>query len=308
MRGQDLLSISDLDAAQIEQILQTALAMKRDGSPRLLDGCTVALLFEKPSLRTRVSFEVGIRQLGGSCIYLSPVEIGLGVREPVADIARVLDGYVDALVVRTDAQSVLTELAQWCRVPVINALTSAEHPCQALSDILTMYEEKGRLRGLRVAYIGDANNVARSLAAACALVGADITLASPWGYELPAAELAALNEMAQGSRVVSVSSPQAAVHGADVVYTDVWTSMGQEGEGALRREAFAGFTLDTDLLALAAADAIVMHDLPAHRGEEISDDVIESPQSVVFRQAHNRLHAQKAALALILGDDSRQEV
>lgn len=309
MRGQDLLSVTDLDARQLELIIETAIAMKRDGSPALLTGKTVAFLFEKPSLRTRVSFEVGISQLGGRSIYLSPTEIGLGVREPIKDVARVLSGYVDCLIVRTGSQGVLTELADWASVPVVNALSDDEHPCQALADMLTIFEVKGGIRGIKVAYVGDGNNVARSLALACGLAGASITLASPDGYELPATDLEKARRLAgEGGVIEAVDDPRAAVNRADVVYTDVWTSMGQETEAAKRRDAFAGYQVDKSLIALARPDAVVMHDLPAHRGEEISDDVIESSQSVVFLQAENRLHAQKAALALILGDNERQEV
>jgi ornithine carbamoyltransferase len=309
MRGQDLLSVTDLDARQLELIIETAIAMKRDGSPALLAGQTFAFLFEKPSLRTRVSFEVGINQLGGSSIYLSPTEIGLGVREPIRDIARVLSSYVNALIVRTASQDVLTELADWASIPVVNALSDHEHPFQALADMLTVFETKGHLEGIEVAYVGDGNNVARSLAFACALAGASIRLASPEGYELGEADLGVAQRLAgNGAEVELVRDPREAVRGVDVVYTDVWTSMGQEQEAALRREAFAGYQVDKSLVALARSDAIVMHDLPAHRGEEISDDLIESSQSVVFRQAENRLHAQKAALALILGDNERQEV
>jgi ornithine carbamoyltransferase len=309
MRGQDLLSVADLDARQLELVIETAIAMKRDGSPAVLSGKTMAFLFEKPSLRTRVSFEVGIRQLGGHSIYLAPTEIGLGVREPIRDVARVLSGYVDALIVRTASQDTLAELAHWADVPVINALSDREHPCQALADMLTIFEAKGRLQGVKVAFVGDGNNVARSLTLACALGGASVAVASPAGYELSDGDLSAARELAQGSSTIElVDDPLEGVRDADVVYTDVWTSMGQEQESAMRREAFAGYQVDAKLLGLARPDAIVMHDLPAHRGEEISDDVIESPQSMVFRQAENRLHAQKAALALILGDNERQEV
>ena len=309
MRGQDLLSVTDLDAPRLELIIETAIAMKRDGSPALLSGKNIGFLFEKPSLRTRVSFEVGIKQLGGHPIYLAPAEIGLGVREPIKDVARVLSSYVDALIVRTASQDLLTELAHWASIPVVNALSDHEHPCQALADMLTIFEIKGRIQGIKVGYLGDGNNVARSLTLACALAGASIVVASPVGYELSAADLEAAGKIsAQSATIQQVNDPREAVRGADVVYTDVWASMGQEQESALRREAFAGYQVDAALVALARPDAIVMHDLPAHRGEEISDDVIESPQSVVFRQAENRLHAQKAALALILGDNERQEL
>jgi ornithine carbamoyltransferase len=297
----DLLAICDLQPGELDQIVKTAVAMKRDGSASLLAGRTVALLFERPSLRTRVSFEVGVAQLGGRCIYLSPQEIGLGQREPLRDVARVLSRYVDALVVRTPSQETLAELAHWAEIPVVNALSDHEHPCQALADMLTIFEAKGRFQGLKVAYFGDGNNVARSLLFACSQLGASLTLASPPGYELSPDDFAKANAVAASGAVPkAVEDPVEAATGADVLYTDVWTSMGQEGESRARRKAFRGYTVDRTLLAHAATDAIVMHDLPAHRGEEISDDVIESAQSVVFQQAENRLHAQKAALALIL--------
>jgi ornithine carbamoyltransferase len=301
MRGRDLLAIADLQPGELEQILQAAIALKRDGSGPLLAGRAAALLFEKPSLRTRVSFEVGVAQLGGRCIYLSPQEIGLGQREPVRDVARVLGRYVDVLVVRTASQETLAELAHWADIPVINALSDHEHPCQALADMLTILEARGRFEGVKVAYVGDGNNVARSLLFACAQLGASLAMASPPGYELPQKDLEQARAMATGTATMNCkASPTEAVAAADVVYTDVWTSMGQETDAGSRREAFVGFTVDRSLLARAAPGAIVMHDLPAHRGEEISDDVIESAQSVVFLQAENRLHAQKAVLALIL--------
>jgi len=304
MQGRDLLSIGDLSQDELRFILQTALSMKRDGTPPLLAGKTIAMLFEKPSLRTRVSFEVGMKQLGGSAIYLSQAEVGLGQREPVQDVARVLSRYVSAIVARTYAQQALQDLAAAADVPVVNALSDDEHPCQALADLLTIREKKGRLEGLRLAFIGDGNNVSASLALAAGLAGIEFAIASPDGYALPAAVIAAARERASrhGGAIETLTAPEEAVRGADIVYTDVWTSMGQEGTRRQRLEAFTGYQVDAKLMTLAKPDAIFMHDLPAHRGEETVDEVIEGSQSVVFDQAENRLHAQKALLAVIMAD------
>jgi ornithine carbamoyltransferase len=305
MRGRDLLSIRDLSPDELDMLIQTALSMKRDGSPPLLEGKTAALVFEKPSLRTRVSFEVGMKQLGGSAIYLSQSEVGLGQREPVEDVARVLSRYVSAIVARTYAQDTLVGLAAASDVPVVNALSDDEHPCQALADLLTVRETKGRLAGVRIAFIGDGNNVAASLAMAAARAGASFIIASPPDYALPEETLNEAREWARrtGGSVEGIESPEEAVRGVDVVYTDVWTSMGQEAERRQRIEAFQAYQVDAELMALASPDAIFMHDLPAHRGEEITDEVIEGAQSVVFQQAENRLHAQKALLAAIMAED-----
>ena len=266
---------------------------------------TLALVFEKPSLRTRVSFDVAMRHLGGVAIYLSPPEVGLGDRETPADVARVLDRYVDAIAARTFKTETVQELADNAFVPVINALSEDEHPCQALADLLTVRENKGALRGVTLAYIGDGNNVANSLALAGGLAGMHIRFASPGGYEVPADILGEAEALAaeSGGSVVQFEAPEDAADGADVVYTDVWASMGQEGEAAVRREDFAGYTVDATLMQRARPDAIFMHDLPAHRGEEVAADVIDGPQSVVFDQAENRLHAQKALLTLLLTDE-----
>lgn len=282
-----------------------ALQTKNGQSVSILGGKTLALLFEKPSLRTRVSFDVAMQQLGGHTLYLSPAEVGLGEREPVADVARVLSRYVDAIAARTFKHETVEELARWADVPVINALSDGEHPCQALADLLTIYEKKDRWRGLVLAFVGDGNNVASSLMLGSAMVGMEFRIASPQGYCVSRALVDKAESLAaaSGAAVVCVESPQEAVRGADVVYTDVWASMGQEKEQVERRRAFSGYQVNAELLALASPDAIVMHDLPAHRGEEIADEVIEGPQSVVFDQAENRLHAQKAVLALILGGE-----
>jgi ornithine carbamoyltransferase len=303
MHGRDLLSISDLNADELERTLSTALALKRDGYPRVLEGQTLALLFEKPSLRTRVSFDVAMQQLGGHTIYLSQNEVGLGQREPVSDVARVLSRYVQGIVARTYAQKTLHDLAEFASEPVINALSDEEHPCQALADLLTIRERKGGLRGVRIAFIGDGNNVASSLAQASVLQGAVFTIAAPPGFHLSEDATLKAEELARagGGEFHMVESPSEAAKSADVVYTDVWTSMGQEHSYAQRVQAFAEYRVTPDLMGVAKSDAMFMHDLPAHRGEEVAESVIEGPQSVVFDQAENRLHAQRAVLLLLLG-------
>lgn len=305
MHGRHLISVADLSPRDVQRVVDVALQTKNGQSGSILGGKTLALLFEKPSLRTRVSFDVAMQQLGGHALYLSPAEVGLGEREPVADVARVLSRYVDAIAARTFKHETVEELARWADVPVINALSDGEHPCQALADLLTIYEKKDRWRGLVLAFVGDGNNVARSLMLGSAMVGMEFRIASPQGYCVSRALVDKAESLAaaSGAAVVCVESPQEAVRGADVVYTDVWASMGQEKEQVERRRAFSGYQVNAELLALASPDAIVMHDLPAHRGEEIADEVIEGPQSVVFDQAENRLHAQKAVLALILGGE-----
>ncbi len=305
MRARDVISIADLSSSELESVLGMAMALRKGaGRTRLLAGKTLALVFEKPSLRTRVSFEVAMLQLGGECIYLSPPEVGLGEREPASDVARVLSRYVDCIAARTFDHSTVEELARHAAVPVINALSDWEHPCQALADLLTVRERKGGLRGLRLAYVGDGNNVARSLCLGSAMSGMEFRIASPEGYELPERVVAQAEEVARacGGRVRLGHEPAVAVAGADVVYTDVWASMGQEVEASARREAFAGYTVDEGLMGSAKVDAIFMHDLPAHRGEEVTEGVIEGAQSVVFEQAENRMHVQKALLALVLGE------
>jgi ornithine carbamoyltransferase len=305
VRGRDLLSIADLAPDEVERILQTALSLKRDGGgAHLLAGKTLAMVFEKPSLRTRVSFDVAMQELGGHAVYLSQSEVGLGQREPVADVSRVLARYVDIIAARTYQHQTLLDLARHADIPVVNALSDEEHPCQAMADLLTVLEHKGGLRGVRMAYIGDGFNVAASLAEAAALAGVSFAIASPEGYRLPEGTVRFIERTAadNGGRVDLCETPAEAVRGADVVYTDVWTSMGQEDTYAERREAFAGYTVSAELMALAAPDAIFMHDLPAHRGDEVTEDVIEGAQSVVFDQAENRLHAQKAILALLASD------
>ena len=301
MQGRNFTSIADLSAAELERVLEVSLAIKRDGSGPVLAGKTLALLFEKPSLRTRVSFEVAMYRLGGRAIHLGASEVGLGKREPVKDVARVLSGMVHGIAARTFAHHTVVELAEWASVPVVNALSEDEHPCQALADLLTLRERFGSLRGIRLAYVGEGNNVARSLAYACVLAGIDFTCASPPGYELSEQDCERANALDGGGSVRLLRDPAEAVAEASAVYTDVWASMGHEDELLGRLEAFAPYALDAELMASAPRDALVMHDLPAHRGEEITDEVIESPRSVVFEQAENRLHTQQAVLLLLLG-------
>jgi len=298
----DLLSVSDLSRNEVEQLVEQALHMKKGGTPPLLSGRTLALLFEKPSLRTRVSFQMAMHQLGGHSIYLSPDEVGLGKREPVADVARVLSRYVDGITARTFSQETLRILADHSSVPVINALSDQEHPCQALADLLTIYEKKGRFSDLTLAYIGDGNNVANSLLLSACLVGIDFCLASPPGYDVNEQVLNQGRQLAafSGSRIRLAGNPNEAVKDADVIYTDVWTSMGQETEAEKRRLAFSGYQVNDGLLSQAKRDVLFMHPLPAHPGEEISAGLLDDARSVVFDQAENRLHMQKALLARIL--------
>ncbi len=303
MQSKDFLSISDLTSEEIHRLISNAVTMKGEGWNAILSGKILALLFEKPSLRHRVSFEAAMRQLGGECIYLSPAEVGLGQRESIADVARVLSGYVDCIAARTFSHKTLETLARYSRVPVINSLSDLEHPCQALADLLTIYECKEKLEGLTLAFIGDGNNVANSLILAATKCGINFRMASPAGYVLKANILDVAREYvrATGSTIFCTEDPRQAVVGADIVYTDVWTSMGQEKEAETRRKAFAGYQVTAKLLSLANENAIFMHDLPAHRGEEVTDEVIDGPQSVVFEQSENKMHMLKALLVDILG-------
>jgi len=299
----DLLSVADLGVEDIRLLLSDAIDMKAQGWVSSLSGKTLAIMFQKPSLRTRVSFELAMRQLGGQTVYLSPAEVGLGERESVADVARVLSRYVDAMAVRTFSHQTLEALASYAGVPVINALSDREHPCQALADLLTICEKKGDLNGLTLAFIGDGNNVARSLMLAASLSGVNFRIATPAGYAIDDAtfNLAQGNAVGTGARIFCTEDPRQAVTDADIVYTDVWTSMGQEAEAKSRRKAFAKYQVDAKLLSLARDNALFMHPLPAHHGEEVAEGIIDSPASVVFDQAENRLHLQKALLAAMLG-------
>jgi len=276
MRGKDLCSIHDLVADDVWSIINSAIEMKHQGANSMLAGRTLALLFEKPSLRTRVSFDVAMNQLGGHSIYLSQDEVGLGNREAIVDVARVLSRYVDVMVARTFSHATVEGLAEHATVPVINGLSDKEHPCQALGDLLTIYENKEKLDGLTLAFIGDGNNVASSLLLACALVGMNFNLSAPEGYEVGEEVLGLGRSFAQqsGARILVTDDPQAALRNADVVYTDVWASMGQEAETEQRRRDFASFQVTLDFLAAAKDDAILMHPLPAHHGEEIASGLI----------------------------------
>ena len=299
----DLISMTDLCTEDVWRLIEEARDLKKGGASRMLEGRTLALLFQKPSLRTRVSFDVGMKQLGGHTVYLSPDEVGMGARESIADVARVLSRYVDGIVARTFGHAQVVELAQHASIPVINGLSDDEHPCQALTDLFTIYEKKGKLKGVKIAFVGDGNNMAASLSMGALLVGSGFTLAAPAGYQLKGPVVSVIKGLASmnGARFQMVSDPAEAVAQADVVYTDVWTSMGQEEEAAQRRRDFAGYSVDTGLLSLAKKDAIFMHPLPAHHGEEITKEMMEHPQSVVYDQAENRLHLQKAILAQLLG-------
>ncbi|MBM3155311.1 MAG: ornithine carbamoyltransferase [Chloroflexi bacterium] len=303
MRSGNFLSVADLTAEEADKLLKRALDVKRKPMLQLLRDKILVLLFEKPSLRTRVSFEVGIRQLGGSCLYLSPDEVGLGKREPVVDVARVLSRYVNGIIARTFAHGTLQMLARYSTVPVINALSDLEHPCQALADVLTVREKKGKLKGLTLAYIGDGNNVAHSLLLATTLSGLNFKIASPAGYEVSKDIVDTARKFAvkSGSQIALTNHPFEAVKDADIVYTDVWTSMGQEAEAERRRKDFAGYQVDNKLLSLAKKDVIFMHPMPAHHGEEVAQGVLDGPHSVAFDQAENRLHLQKALLAEMFG-------
>ena len=300
---QNFLSINDLSRDEAifliheAQRLKTQYRVNPELQSELLRGKTLAMIFEKPSLRTRVSFDAAMRQCGGGAITLAPADIGLGTRESVADVARVLSGMCQGIMARVFHHSTLEELAQWSQVPVINALCDIEHPCQALADLLTLMEEKG-LENRKIAYVGDGNNVCNSLMLLCAKLGVRFSVAAPEAYQ-PDTRIV---EMAQSEEEIEITDdPKKAVAGADAVYADVWTSMGQEEESARRLEVFPPFQINAELMSLAKPDAIVLHCLPAHRGEEITAEVLEGPQSRVFQQAENRLHAQKAVLLDLLG-------
>jgi len=294
----DFLTLADLTRAELEEILNLAAKLKRDlksgQQQALLAGKSLAMIFEKPSLRTRVTFEVGMAQLGGYAVYMTPKDIQLGERESVADIARNLERWVDLIMARTFSHQTLTDLASHAAVPVINGLSDILHPCQVLTDCFTILERRGRLDGLRIAFVGDGNNVANSWMNAAAKFNFEFVLACPPKYEPHEAIFGAAR--AAGAKVSVTHDAAAAAQDADVVYADVWTSMGQENEAAQRRRDFASYQINGKLLQRARRDAIVMHCLPAHRGEEITDEVIDGPQSIVFDQAENRLHTQKAIM------------
>lgn len=308
----NLLSINDLSDQQVTHLLEMGddyrqAAVEGNPSPgeRPLKGKSVALLFEKPSLRTKVSFDLAVYELGGHPLYLGQDEVGLDTREPAEDVAQVLDQWVSAVVARVFRHGTLERLAQNTSVPVINALSDLEHPCQALADLLTIRQHLGTLAGVTVAVVGDSNNCALSLALGCAATGAQFRIASPKGFGFAPETLTAIDERYRdsGLGVQVLATPEEAVADADVVYTDVWTSMGQEGEATARRDAFTGFQVDQELLRQAKTRAILMHPMPAHYGEEVPPGMLHHPQSVAFVQAGNRLHAQKAVLRLLIAGE-----
>jgi len=301
------LAISDFSPAEIQDILDLAIRLKKEhfsgGNKLLFKGKVLGMIFQKPSLRTRVSFDMAMRHMGGDALYLSPNEIGLGKRESIADVARVMSGFVHALMARVFDHTHVLELAKWSSVPVINGLSDYNHPCQGMADALTIQERFGPARGLNVTFIGDGNNVAVSLMHVCAMLGWNFTLASPEGYDLNPKTVEVAKETARetGSQFRFLSDPHEAVQDAQVIYTDTWTSMGQEDETAKREKVFPPYQVNAKLVSEADKDAIVMHCLPAHRNQELTDEVADGPHSVIFPQAHNRLHAQKAILARLFG-------
>ncbi|MCM8796434.1 MAG: ornithine carbamoyltransferase [Candidatus Omnitrophica bacterium] len=302
----DFISVKDLESAEIEEIflLTDKLKRQKEKFTKALSGKTIVLIFQKPSNRTRVSFEVGMYQLGGNALYLSPHEINLGVRESIHDVAKTISRYADAIVLRTYAHETILQMAESASVPVINGLSDFEHPCQALADVYTVREKLKRLKGIILAYVGDGNNVAHSLLYTCAKTGMDIHIGTPSGYE-PKKEVVEESKQiakAKKSSVILFDNPHQAVKNADVIYTDVWTSMGQEEEAQERKRIFRDFQVNEKLLRVAKPMALIMHCLPAHRGEEITDEVMDSKNSIVFDQAENRMHVQKAILIKLLGN------
>lgn len=307
-----LLAIADLSPSEFKEILTVAKKLKAEwrkrGNKPILKNKTLGMIFQKPSLRTRVSFDMAMLHLGGHALYLSPNEIGLGQRESIADVARVLSRYVDGIMARVFAHAHVVELAKYSRVPVINGLSDWEHPCQALGDVLTIIEHQGKLKGLKVVFVGDGNNVARSLMFACALGGAHFVCSSPEGYALDAASMNQACELGKraGATAELIQDPQVAVKDADVIYTDVWASMGQEAEAQKRAQVFPPYQVNAALVSLAKPSCSVMHCLPAHRGMEITDEVADGKNSVLFDQAENRMHAQKAIVALLMGNKRKK--
>ena len=303
----DFISIADYTSEDLQGILDLAAQLKIErkekGANRpILKDQVLAMIFQKPSLRTRVSFDMAMRHLGGDALFLSPSEIGLGKRESIADIARVLSGYVDILMARVFDHEHITGLAKWCSIPVINGLSDYNHPCQAMADALTIQENFNSLKGLNVVYLGDGNNVGVSLMNICTKLGANFTLASPKTYDLPSEAIEVARKIAKQtkSQLNFMRDPNEAVIGADVIYTDTWTSMGQEEESKKREQIFPPYQANSELVSKARPHAIILHCLPAHRGQEITDEIADGPQSRIFEQAHNRMHAQKAILAHLL--------
>ncbi len=304
----DFLEISDYSSDELLHLLDLAVSLKKEffqqGNLPILKNKVLGMIFQKPSLRTRVSFDMAMRHLGGDALYLSPNEIGLGQRESISDVARVLSGYVDVLMARVFAHPHVQELAAWSTIPVINGLSDYNHPCQGMADALTIYEEFGTLKNLDVTFIGDGNNVAVSLMHICVKLGANFTIASPEGYDIVPSAIDRANEFAKvsGSSLHFLRDPHEAVKNAKVIYTDTWTSMGQEAETKKRELVFPPYQVNEKLVSEAADDVIVLHCLPAHRGQEITDAVADGPHSRLFPQAHNRLHAQKAILVHLLAE------
>ncbi|MBI5848462.1 MAG: ornithine carbamoyltransferase [Nitrospirae bacterium] len=299
--NKDILKISDLTKSEIESVVNRAVALKagKDAGACPLIGKNIGLFFEKPSTRTRLSFEAGIYQLGGNAICMNPEELQLGRGETIADTARTISRYLNAFMMRTLSHATIETLAANSTIPVINGLSDLHHPCQALADVMTLLEKKGRIEGLKVAYIGDGNNVCNSLIEAAAVLGFHLTIACPEGFE-PHSEILETSRAQAKSEILVLRDPREAAGMADAVYTDVWVSMGQEQEATHKKMKFKGYQINTTLLSCAKKDALVLHCLPAHRGEEITDEVIDGPQSVVFDQAENRLHTQKALLEMLL--------
>jgi ornithine carbamoyltransferase len=306
MKSQDFLSIRDFPPEEISRLLDSAQKIKAKPADyaHALEGKTLAMIFEKPSLRTRVSFDVGIQQLGGHPVYLSPAEINLGKRESVYDVAKNLERMVQGVMIRTFAHEIVEQMAKHASVPVINGLTDYSHPCQAMADYLTILEVKGKIAGLKIAYVGDGNNVAHSLMFAGAQLGAHVWVATPTKYEPDpkATRWARARAEQTGGQIHLTAKPEEAAEGADVIYTDVWASMGQEAEAEKRKKIFRPYQVKAKLLALAKEDVIFMHCLPAHRGDEVTDEVIDGPHSVVFQEAENRVHAQKAIMLELMKD------
>ena len=304
---QDFISIQDFSSSELQSILDVAVALKKEhqngGNQPLFKGKVLGMIFQKPSLRTRVSFDMAMRHMGGDALYLSPNEIGLGQRESIADVARVLSGYVEVLMARVFAHDHVVQLAKWASVPVINGLSDYDHPCQGMADALTIIEKFGSLKGLNVSFLGDGNNVAVSLMHIVTKLGGNFVFSGPEGYDIQAAALELGHKFAaeNGSSVQIIRDPHDAVKNAHVIYTDTWTSMGQEAETAAREKVFPPYQVNAGLVAEADPNVIVMHCLPAHRNHELTDEVADGPHSVIFPQAHNRLHAQKAVLARTLG-------
>jgi len=304
----DFLSISDYSSDEIQDMLDLALTLKKEhfkkGNKKIFKGKVLGMIFQKPSLRTRISFDMAMRHCGGDALYLSPSEIGLGKRESIADVARVLSGYVQALMARVFDHAHVLELAKWSEIPVVNGLSDYNHPCQGMADALTIIEKFGKKsKGLNVSYIGDGNNVTTSLMHVSAKLGWNFTAATPEGYDTnpKAIEIAEKIASNTGSKLTFLRDPHQAVKGAHVIYTDTWTSMGQEEETAKREQVFPPYQVNARLVDEADKDVIVMHCLPAHRNHELTDEVADGPHSVIFPQAHNRLHAQKAVLARLFG-------